>query len=106
VNIVKKLLNKTFFDVRKKKFNKILYLQIIPLILIGYAFGVISIWPGIISGNNRRCFSNILKDGRDGSVKVSTLLSINPNYLVKIKNTKNKYLKILLIGDSCFRSFK
>ena len=105
MNIVKKLLNKTFFDVRKKKFNKILYLQIIPLILIGYAFGVISIWPGIISGNNRKCFFNILLDGSDGSLRVGTLLSINSNYLLKIKNTNNKYLKILLIGDSCFRKF-
>ena len=88
----------------KKKFYKI-YLQIIPVLLIGYSLGLISIWPGIISGNSRRCFLNILKDGSDGSVKIGTVLSINPNYLIKIKKTKNKYLKILLIGDSCFRRF-
>ena len=41
----------------------------------------------------------------DGSIKIGTVLSINPNYLVKIKKTKNKYFKILLIGDSCFRRF-
>ena len=105
MNTVKKLLNKTFFKLRKKKFYKI-YFQIIPLLLIGYSLGVISIWPGIISSNSRKCFFNVLKDGSDGSIKVSTLFSINPNYLIKIKNTKNKYLKVLFIGDSCFRSFK
>ena len=89
----------------KKKFYKDLYFRIIPTIFFGFALGVILIWPGIISGNNRKCFFNILKDGSDGSVKVSTILSINPNYLIKIKNAKNSYLKILFIGDSCFRKF-
>tara|TARA_Y100000589_G_scaffold304114_1_gene317005 strand:- start:224 stop:430 length:207 start_codon:yes stop_codon:yes gene_type:complete len=67
--------------------------------------GIFSIWPGIISGHNRKCFSKILLDGRDGSVKVDTLLSINSNYLLKIINTKNKYLKVLFTGDYCFRKF-
>ena len=91
---------------RKKKFYSILYLQIIPIFIVGFSIGVISIWPGIISGNSRKCFFNILLDGSDGSVRVGTLLSINSNYLLKIKNTKNNYLKLLLIGDSCFRKFK
>ena len=90
---------------KKKKIYKTIYLQIIPILILGFSLGVISIWPGIVSGNSRRCFYKILKDGSDGSVKVSTLLSINPNYLLKIKNIKNFYLKILLIGDSCFRKF-
>ena len=90
---------------KKKKIYKTIYLQIIPILILGFSLGVFSIWPGIVSGNSRRCFYKILKDGSDGSVKVSTLLSINPNYLLKIKNTKNVYLKILLIGDSCFRKF-
>jgi len=72
---------------------------------MGLSFGVILIWPGIIYKNSRKCFFKILLDGRDGSVRVGTLLSINSNYLFKIKNTKKKYLKILLIGDSCFRKF-
>tara|TARA_S200000501_G_scaffold362523_1_gene392115 strand:+ start:356 stop:625 length:270 start_codon:yes stop_codon:yes gene_type:complete len=88
-----------------QKFYKIPYLQVIPIFILGFSIGVISIWPGIISGNNRNCFFDILKDGIDGSVKIGTILSINPNYLLKIKNTKNKYLKILLIGDSCFQKF-
>ena len=88
-----------------RKFYKTFYLQIIPILILGFFIGVISIWPGIISGNSRKCFFNILRDGSDGSVRIGTLLSINPNYLLKIKNTKNKYLKILLIGDSCFRKF-
>ena len=73
--------------------------------MMGLSVGIISIWPGIISGNSRKCFFNILLDGNNGSLRVGTLLSINANYLLKIKNTNNKYLKILLIGDSCFRKF-
>ena len=88
-----------------RKFYKTFYLQIILIFILGFSIGVILIWPGIISGNSRKCFFNILKDGSDGSVKIGTLLSINPNYLLKIKKTKNNYLKILLIGDSCFRRF-
>ena len=88
-----------------RKFYKNFYLQIIPIFILGFSIGVISIWPGIISGNSRKCFFNILKDGSDGSIKIGTVLSINPNYLLKIKKTKNKYLKILFIGDSCFRRF-
>ena len=81
------------------------FFQIIPIFILGFSVGVILIWPGTISGNSRKCFFNILLDGSDGSVRVGTLLSINTNYLLKIKNTKNKYLKILFIGDSCFRKF-
>ncbi len=88
-----------------QKFYKTSYLKVIPIFVLGFCIGVILIWPGIISGNSRKCFINILKDGSDGSVKIGTLLSISPNYLLKIKKNKNKYLKILLIGDSCFRRF-
>ena len=52
-----------------------------------------------------KCFFKILNDGSDGSVKIKTLFSINPNYLLKIKQAENNYLKILFIGDSCFRKF-
>ena len=88
-----------------RNFSKTFYLKIIPIFILGFSLGVISIWPGFISGNSRKCFFKILKDGSDGSVKIGTLLSINPNYLLKIKKTKNKYLTILLIGDTCFRRF-
>lgn len=90
---------------RRRKFYRSLYLQLVPIFLIGFTLGIISIWPGIISGNSRKCFVDILKDGSDGNVKLSTIFSINPNYALKIKNTKNKYLKVLLVGDSCFRKF-
>ena len=89
----------------KKKFYRDLYFRIIPTIFFGFALGVIVIWPGIISGNNRKCFFNILKDGSDGDIELKTILSISPNYLLKIKNARNNYLKILLVGDSCFRRF-
>ena len=77
----------------------------IPMFLVGFALGVIMIWPGIISGNSRKCFFNIIKDGSDGDVELKTILSINSKYLLKIKNASNKYLKVLLVGDSCFRKF-
>ena len=88
---------------RKKKFYKVFYLKIIPIFVLGFSFGVVTIWPGLISGNSRKCFFNILKDGSDGKVSLGTILSIEPNYLLKIKNAPSKYKKILLIGDQCFR---
>ena len=90
---------------RKKNFYKTFNFQIITIFIVGISVGVIAIWPGIISGNSRKCFINFLLDVSDGSVRMKTLLSINSNYLLKIKNTKNRYLKVLLIGDSCFRKF-
>ena len=90
---------------RKKSFYKIIYFRGISIFILGIFLGIFSIWPGIISGNSRKCFSTILKDGSDGNVKLNTILKINPNYLLQIKNQKNVYLKILLIGDSCFRKF-
>lgn len=90
---------------RKKNFYRKFYFQRITIFSLGFIVGIITIWPGIISGNSRKCFYSILKDGSDGNVKINTLLKINPSYLLKIKNEKNIYLKILLIGDSCFRGF-
>ncbi len=84
---------------RKKNF------RLMIIFILGVFIGIFSIWPGIISGNSRKCFYNILKDGSDGNVNFNTILQINPNYLLQIKNEKNIYFKILLIGDSCFRKF-
>ena len=69
----------------------------------GLSIGIILIWPGILKVENRRCFIKIIKDGSDGKVSFGTILSIEPNYLLKINNAENKYIKILLIGDQCFR---
>ena len=69
----------------------------------GFSIGVLLIWPGILNNENRKCFTKIIKDGSDGKVSIGTILSIEPNSLLKIKNTKSKYTKILLIGDQCFR---
>ncbi len=69
----------------------------------GFSVGIIFIWPGTVNLEKRRCFFNILKDGSDGKVSLGTILSIEPNYLLKIKNAPSKYKKILLIGDQCFR---
>ena len=69
----------------------------------GFSIGVILIWPGILNNENLKCFAKIIKDGSDGKVSIWTILTIEPNSLLKIKNTKSKYTKILLIGDQCFR---
>ena len=69
----------------------------------GISIGIIIIWPGILNNENRKCFVNIIKDGIDGKLSIGTILSIEPNSLLKIKNTKSIYTKILLIGDQCFR---
>ena len=69
----------------------------------GFSIGIILVWPGILNSENRKCFLKIIKDGSDGKVSIGTILSIEPNNLLKIKNAKSKYTKILLIGDQCFR---
>ena len=75
------------------------------MLVLGFTLGVIAIWPGIISRNSRKCFFSILKDGIDGNIQIKTILLVNPNYLLRIKNAKNEYWKVLLVGDACFRKF-
>ena len=87
---------------KKSKYNT---LQSLLFLLIGIFLGIGTVWPGIITEKGRKCFFKIIKDGSDGSVSIGTIISINPNYLLKINNAKNKYNKILLIGDFCFRKF-
>ena len=71
--------------------------------IAGLLLGILLIWPGLLKNDNRRCFLKIIEDGSDGKVRVDTILSIDPNSLVKIRNAKNTYRKILRIGDYCFR---
>ena len=81
---------------KKKFFNALFFFA-------GLSVGILLIWPGLLKNENRRCFFKIIEDGRDGKVRVETILSIDPNSLVKIRNAKNTYGKILRIGDYCFR---
>ena len=90
---------------RKKKFYKFFNFQIFLIFVLGFSIGVITIWPGVISGNSRKCFLDILKDGSDGDIQLKTILKVKHDYLLKIKNARNKYFKVLLVGDSCFRNF-
>ena len=71
--------------------------------LAGLSFGITLIWPGLLNNENRKCFLKIIEDGSDGKVTIGTILSIDPNNLVKINNAKNLYSKVLMIGDYCFR---
>ena len=83
--------------------SKIKIFQPLIFLFIGFTLGICSIWPGLISESGRKCFFKIIKDGSDGNVSIGTIFSISPNYLLKISNEKNKYNKVLLIGDFCFR---
>ena len=88
----------------KKKY-KARIIQSVLFVFIGFFLGVGAIWPGIVTETGRKCFIKIIKDGSDGNVSLSTIFSITPNYLMKIKNAQNKYFKVLLVGDFCFRKF-
>ena len=88
----------------KKKY-KAKFIQSVLFVFIGFSLGVGAIWPGIVKETGRKCFIKIIKDGSDGNVSLSTIFSITPNYLMKIKNAQNKYFKVLLVGDFCFRKF-
>ena len=88
-----------------KKKSKSRHIQSFLFIFIGFFLGVGSLWPGLITNTGRRCFLKIIEDGSDGSVSMSTIFSITPNYLLKINNAKNKYYKILYVGDFCFRKY-
>ena len=70
---------------KKKFFFKIFKLKFLSIFVIGFSIGVITIWPGIISGNNRKCFLSILRDGSDGNIQLRTILAISPNNLIRIK---------------------
>ena len=85
---------------RKSKRNKLFN---VIFFLTGFSLGIILIWPGILKNESRRCFYRIISDGSDGKVNMGTILSIDPNSLIKINNAKNTHGKILRIGDYCFR---
>ena len=87
------------------KREKFKFFQYFFFLIIGTILGVGAIWPGIITETGRKCFLKVIKDGSDGNVSLETIFSITPNYLLKINNAKNKYTKILLVGDFCFRKF-
>ena len=88
----------------KKKYD-FKFIQSTLFLLIGFSLGIGSIWPGVVKESGRKCFFKIIKDGSDGNVSLSTIFSITPNYLMEINNSKNKYFKVLLVGDFCFRKF-
>ena len=86
-----------------KKKSTLNYIINLFFFFTGLSIGVILIWPGILKIENRKCFLKIIKDGSDGKVTIGTIFSIEPNYLLRIKSEDNKYIKILLVGDQCFR---
>mgnify|MGYP004367024437 CR=1 FL=1 len=87
----------------KKRHSK--YIRYFSFLILGVIIGVSSVWPGLLSQSGRKCFLKIINDGSDGKVSLGTIFSINPNYILKIRSEQNKYFKVLLIGDFCFRSF-
>ena len=87
---------------RKKK-SIINFLIYSLFFLTDFSIGIILIWPGLLNFEKRKCFFKIIKDGSDGKVSIGTILTLEPKSLLKIRNAENKYTKILLIGDQCFR---
>ena len=79
---------------RRKNFLKIFNIKNLSILVLGFSLGVVGIWPGIISRNSRKCFFNFIKDGSDGNIQIKTILLVNPNYLLKIKNANNEYRKV------------
>ncbi len=73
---------------RKLKINNLFYALIF---FTGLSLGIILIWPGILKVQNRKCFFEILQDGSDGKVSIGTILSIEPNYLLKIKSANTDW---------------
>ena len=65
--------------------------------LTGLLMGIVLIWPGILKNDNRKCFINIIEDGSDGKVTMGTILSVDPNSLLRINNAKNTYDKVSII---------
>ena len=90
----------------QRRKSKLRIFRPLMFLFIGFIMGIGSIWPGMISEPRRKCFFKIIEDGSDGSVSLGTIFSISPNYLLRIRNEKNKYNKVLLIGDFCFRKAK
>ena len=90
---------------RSEIFFKVFNIKKLAILALGFTLGVIAIWPGVISRNSRKCFFNTIKDGSDGNIQIKTILLVNPNNLLRIKNAKNEYWKVLLVGDACFRKF-
>jgi hypothetical protein len=89
-----------FMSKRKSKINNLINFF---FFLTGLSVGILLIWPGILKSDSRGCFYKIINDGSDGKVTIGTILSIDPNSLIKINNSKNIYEKFLRIGDYCFR---
>ena len=85
--------------------SKVIFLQYFLFLTLGMILGIGAIWPGLITDKGRKCFLEIIQDASDGNVSLRTIFSITPNHLLKIRKAKNKYNKILLIGDFCFRKF-
>ena len=81
------------------------FIKAFLLLTLGIIIGIGTIWPGILTHKGRKCFLKIIQDGSQGNLSLGTIFSLTPNYLLKIHNEKNKYNKILLIGDFCFRKF-
>ena len=104
----------------KKNFYRKFYIQRITIFSLGFIVGIITIWPGIISGTSRKCFyrkdistgfkgdrfsitqgSNLLYlawDNYDGEVKISNIKS-------KIKFELNNSILISKLIDGKFPNY-
>ena len=89
----------------KKKFYKVFYFKIIPIFVLGFSIGVIAIWPGLISGNSRKCFLNILKD----ETKAKYVLDFGcgtGNFTEKVINFNPKKIVAVDISEEAIKKAK
>ena len=72
------------------------------LLLSGVVAGLYFSWPGIIFSKNWKCFNEIITRSAEDKISLKAALEISPSYFIKNKN-KNKYSKIRIVADACFR---
>ena len=69
---------------------------------LGMFGGLWIAWPGISDKDNWHCVKEIISKSNKDETDIRTIMSVSPRYLIK-KKSDGPFLKIRLIGDTCFR---
>ena len=68
----------------------------------GIFAGLYLSWPGILISKNWKCFNDIIAKSAEDKISIKAVMEFSPSYLIKTKH-KNKYSKIRIVADACFR---
>ncbi len=71
-------------------------------LLSGFFTGLYLSWPGILIGNNWKCFNDIIAKSTEDKIALKAFLEVSPSFIIKGKN-KNMVSKIRIVADACFR---